>query len=286
MFAIIGAAIVFISVIGGYLLEHGNLHVLFQPVELLIIGGAATGSFIIASPMKVIKAVIGDIGKILAGKAYSKADYIEVLILMSEIFSKIRKEGLVSIEADVDNPGESKIFSNYPKFLKNHHAVDLVADTLRTVMTTSIAPHELESLLDTELEAHHEESLIPSKSINTVADGLPGLGIVAAVLGVVITMGKISEPPEVLGHSIGAALVGTFLGVLGCYGFVGPVAKNLEFVANEDKEYMNVLKVSLVAFVGGAAPQISVEFGRRVIPANVKPSFVEVEEAIRERKTK
>lgn len=281
MFAIIGALVVLSSVIGGYLWHGGNLHVLFQPSEYLIIGGAAIGGFIIASPMKVIKAVIGGISSILSGKAYSKADYMEVLMLMSEIFSKIRKEGLVSIEADVDNPHESKIFSNYPKFLKNHHAVDLVADTLRTVMTTSIAPHELEALLDTELEAHHEELMIPSKSVNNVADSLPGLGIVAAVIGVILTMAKINEPPEVLGHSIGAALVGTFLGVLMCYGFVGPTARNLEHIANEQKEYLNVLKVALVAFVGGAAPQIAVEFGRRVIPGNVKPSFVEVEEALR-----
>jgi chemotaxis protein MotA len=209
---------------------------------------------------------------------------MEVLMLMSEIFSKIRKEGLVSIEADVDNPHESKIFSNYPKFLKNHHAVDLVADTLRTVMTTSIAPHELEALLDTELEAHHEELMIPSKSVNNVADALPGLGIVAAVIGVILTMAKIDSPPAVLGQSIGAALVGTFLGVLMCYGFVGPAARNLEHIANEEREYLNVLKVALVAFVGGAAPQISVEFGRRVIPGNVKPTFIEVEEAIRELK--
>jgi len=284
MFAIIGALVVLSSVIGGYLWHGGNLHVLFQPSEYLIIGGAAIGGFIIASPMKVIKAVIGGISSILSGKAYSKADYMEVLMLMSEIFSKIRKEGLVSIEADVDNPHESKIFSNYPKFLKNHHAVALITDTLRTVMTTSIAPHELEALLDTELEAHHEELMIPSKSVNNVADALPGLGIVAAVIGVILTMAKISEPPEVLGNSIGAALVGTFLGVLMCYGFVGPMAKNLEHIANEDKEYLNVLKVALVAFVGGAAPQISVEFGRRVIPGNVKPSFVEVEEAIRQLK--
>lgn len=282
MFAIIGAVIVLVSVIGGYVLHHGNLSILFQPTELIIIGGAALGSFITSSPMKVIKAVIGGIMKVLSGKAYSKSNYVEILLLMSEIFSKIRKEGLVSIEADVDNPEASKIFSNYPNFLKNHHAITLVTDTLRTVMTTSIAPHELEALLDTELEAHHEEALIPSNAISTVADGLPALGIVAAVLGVVITMGKISEPPEVLGQSIGAALVGTFLGVLLSYGFVGPIAKNLGYIANEDKEYLNVLKVALVAFVGGAAPQIAVEFGRRVIPANVKPSFVEMEEAIKQ----
>jgi chemotaxis protein MotA len=284
MFAIIGSIIVLVSVIGGFLIEKGNLSVIFQPVEMLIIFGAAIGGFIIASPMKVIKSVIGGVLNILSGKAYSKTDYVEVLLLLSEIFTKIRKEGLVSIEADVDNPAESKIFSKYPNFLKNHHAVALVTDTLRTVMTTSIAPHELESLLDAELESHHEESMIPSKSVATIADGLPGLGIVAAVLGVVLTMGKISEPPEVLGHSIGSALVGTFLGVLMCYGFVGPASRNLEFVANEGRDYLNVLKVALVGFVGGAAPQIAVEFGRRVIPGNVKPTFIEVEERIRELK--
>ena len=284
MFAVIGAIIVFVSVIGGFLIEKGNLSVIIQPVEMLIIFGAAIGGFIIASPMKVIKSVIGGVLNILSGKAYSKADYIEVLLLLSEIFTKIRKEGLVSIEADVDNPPESKIFSKYTSFLKNHHAVALVTDTLRTVMTTSIAPHELESLLDSELDAHHEESMIPSKSVATIADGLPGLGIVAAVLGVVLTMGKISEPPEVLGHSIGSALVGTFLGVLMCYGFVGPAARNLEFSAGEGRDYLNVLKVALVGFVGGAAPQIAVEFARRVVPGNVKPTFMEVEERIRELK--
>lgn len=284
MFAIIGAVIVLACVFGGFMMEHGNMSVIIQPVELLIIFGSAMGGFIIASPMKIIKTVIGGVTKILSGKAYSKTDYIEVLLLLSEIFSKIRKEGLVSIEADVDNPAESKIFSNYSKFLKNHHAVALVTDTLRTVMTTSIAPHELEALLDTELESHHEEMMIPSKSVANIADSLPGLGIVAAVLGVVITMGKISEPPEIIGHSVATALVGTFLGVLMCYGFVGPMARNLEFVASEEREYLNVLKVALVGFVGGAAPQIAVEFGRRVIPANVKPSFVEVEEKVRELK--
>lgn len=284
MLAIIGAVIVLGMVIGGYLMEHGNLSLLFQPAELVIIGGAALGAFIISSPMKVIKAVIGGVFKILSGRAYSKTDYMEVLMMFSEIFSKIRKEGLVSIEADVDKPEDSKIFSNYPKFLKNHHALILVTDTLRTVMTTSIAPHELESLIDTEIEALHEEELIPSSAISNIADGMPALGIVAAVLGVVITMQKISEPPEVLGHSIGAALVGTFLGVLLSYGFVGPIGRNLGYLANEEKEYLNVLKTGLVAFVGGAAPQIAVEFGRRVIPSSVKPSFVEVEEALRELK--
>ncbi len=281
MFIIIGAVIVLVSVIGGYLMEHGNLSVLVQPAELVIIGGAAIGSLIIASPLKVIINIIKTIIRALTSKGYSKADYMDALIMLSEIFSKIRKEGLVSIEADVDNPEESKIFSNHPKFMKNHHAVNLVTDTLRTVMTTSISSYELESILDNELDAHHEEGAAPAKSLNNVADSLPGLGIVAAVLGVVLTMGKMKEPPEVLGHSIGAALVGTFLGVLLCYGFVAPLSRNLDQLVAEDKEYLAVLKVGLVSFIGGAAPQIAVEFARRAIPGHAKPSFIEVEDALR-----
>ncbi len=281
MFTIIGSAIVIACVIGGFLLEHGNLAVLFQPVELLIIGGAAVGGFIIASPMKVIKAVMGGIIKMLSGKGYTKADYLEALTMLGEVFYKIRKEGLVSVEGDVDNPRESVIFTKYPTFFKNHHALDLVVDTLRTVMTTKIEPNELEALIDAELESHQEELTAPSKSVATVADSLPGLGIVAAVLGIVLTMGKISEPPDVLGKSIGAALVGTFLGVLLCYGFVGPMAKNMEHSASEELQYLSVLKMAIVAFVGGAAPQVAVEFGRRVVPAVDKPTFAEVEEALR-----
>lgn len=281
MFAIIGFVIVFGSVIGGYLLEHGNISLLYQPVELLIIGGAACGAFIVGNPLKVIKASISGLIGIFTSKSYTKNDYMEILLLLSEIFTKIRKEGLVSIESDVDNPEESKIFSKYPKFLKNHHAVTLVADTLRTVMTTSIAPHELESLLDAELEALHEEEMAPSKAITNIADAFPALGIVAAVLGIILTMAKMKEPPEVLGQSIGAAMVGTFLGVLLSYGIVGPLGRSLEFIVTEDKDFLNVLKVGIVAFVGGAAPQIAVEFARRVVPTGVKPTFLEVEEAIR-----
>jgi chemotaxis protein MotA len=281
MFIIIGTIIVLASVVAGYLMEHGNLSVLFQPAELVIIGGAALGALIIASPLRVIKMIISSLLRALTGKSVSRADYMDSLLMLSKIFTKIRKEGLVSIEADVDNPEESKIFSAHPVFLKNHHAVALVTDTLRTVMTTSISSYELEAMLDNELEAHHEEISAPAKTLNTTADGLPGLGIVAAVLGVVLTMGKIKEPPEVLGASIGAALVGTFLGVLLCYGVVGPISKNLEVIAADDKDYLNVLKVGLVSFIGGAAPQIAVEFARRAIPGHSKPPFIEVEEALR-----
>jgi chemotaxis protein MotA len=284
MFVIIGIGVVLAAVIGGYLMEHGNLSVLFQPAELVIIFGAATGGFLISSPLKVIKAVVGSLARMFSYKNYGKADYVDALMLLNGIFYKIRQQGLVSIESDVDAPSESALFSKYPNILKNHHAIDLITDTLRTVMTTTIAPHELEALIDSELENHHEELLQPAQSVTFVADALPGLGIVAAVLGVVLTMGKITEPPEVLGHSIGAALVGTFLGVLMCYGFVGPMGKNIEHMAEEDIQYLKVLKVAILSFVGGAAPKVAVEFGRRVVPANVKPTFSELEDVFRQTK--
>jgi chemotaxis protein MotA len=282
MLVIIGFIVVTGAIAGGYLMEHGNLAVLFQPAEVVIIFGAAFGAFLVASPMKVVKSTSGGIIKVFKNKPYLKADYLEILMMLSEIFYKIRKQGLVSIEGDVDVPEESAIFKNYPKILKNNHALTFITDTLRMVITTTIEPHELESLMEVELEEHHEDALIPSKSIATTADALPGLGIVAAVLGVVLTMGKIGEPPEVLGHSIGAALVGTFLGVLMCYGFVGPVSKNMEFIAKEEFQYLNVLKIALKSFVSNnAAPMVAIEFGRRAIPAKQRPTFVEVEEAVK-----
>lgn len=282
MIALIGFTIVTVAVLGGYLLEGGNISVIIQPVELLIICGAAVGGFVIASPMKVIRAVGASTIRVFTSRPYTKKDYIDVLLMINGIFYKIRQQGLVSIESDVDAPEQSPLVSAYPRILKNSAAVSLITDTLRTVMTTTIAPHELEALIDQELEAHHEEAMAPVHSVSTVADGLPGLGIVAAVMGVVLTMGKIKEPPEVLGASIGAALVGTFTGVLLCYGYVGPMAKNMEFTANEELQYLNVIKVALLAFIGGgAAPKVAVEFGRRVIPVEAKPTFLEMEEALR-----
>ena len=282
MLVIVGGLIVLGAVVGGYLMEHGNLSVLFQPAEVVIIFGAAIGALVISSPMNVLMGVIkGAIKTITGGGVYSKKDYLEALLLLTEVFTKIRKEGLISIEQDVDDPENSAIFSKYPKFIKNHHASELLTDTLRTVMTTTVSPYELESILDSELETLHETESAPVKNLTNIADSLPGLGIVAAVLGVVLTMGKMKEPPEVLGHSVGAALVGTFMGVLLCYGFVGPIARRLEASVNEEKEYLQVIKSALISFVGGAAPQIAVEFARRSIPPHLRPSFHELEEEIR-----
>jgi len=282
MIAIIGFVVVISSVIGGYLLGHGNLSVLFQPTEVLIIFGAALGGFLISSPLKVVKKVSSSIIGIFTKSSLSKKEYMDALLLLNGIFYKIRQQGLVSIESDIDEIETSPLFSVYPDIVKNERAINLITDTLRTVMTTTIAPHELEALLDSELEAHMDELIGPSKSVSFVADALPGLGIVAAVLGIVITMGNINEPPEVLGRHIGAALVGTFLGVLMCYGFVGPMGRNLEHEAAEKLQYLMVLKVSLLSFIGGAAPKMAVEFGRRVIPTDARPTFAEVEEMFRQ----
>jgi chemotaxis protein MotA len=278
--AIIGALIVLGAVMGGYAWEKGNFSVLMQPAELLIIGGAAFGGFIIQAPAKIIKLVFADMRKSIFAKARMKKDYIEVLMLMSQLFFKIRKDGLISIEDDVEKPNQSKIFNQYPGITKDHHTMNFITDTLRTVMSTSMSHHDLESLLDAEMDTHHEESTVSSRVLGNIADGLPGLGIVAAVLGVVITMGKIDEPPAVLGHHVGAALVGTFLGVLLCYGFVGPLSKNMEAVAADETQYLGVLRIVLIAFVRGDAPQVAIEFGRRVIPMNQRPSFKEVETAM------
>jgi chemotaxis protein MotA len=281
MFAIIGIAVVLIAVIGGYLMEHGNLSVLVQPAELVIIFGAAMGALIISSPPKVLSMIVKNLGKIISAKTKSKAEYLEALSLLNSIFTKMRKEGLIAIEADIENPQDSPIFSKYSSILSNHHALNFICDNLKVIISTNVSSYELENIMELEMETHHRESLIPSQSVSRVADGLPGLGIVAAVLGVVLTMGKISEPPEVLGHSIGSALVGTFLGVLMCYGFVGPMGTNLEHTANEDSIYFQVIKIALVSFVGGAAPQIAVEFARRAIPSKEKPTFNELEQEIR-----
>jgi len=284
MFTGIGILVVLGCVVGGYIMGQGNLAVLFQPAEMIIIFGAAIGNFVISSPPKVLKATLGSIPKLFGGKAYSRQDYEEVLLLLNEIFFKIRKEGLVSIESDIEDPEKSEIFKKYMNFLKDHHALAFLADTLRTLTIMDIDAHELANLLDYEIEAHHEEALIPSAAIANVADALPGLGIVAAVLGVVITMGHLDQPPDVLGHHIGAALVGTFMGVLMCYGFVGPMAKNLENNASEGREYLNVIKVALLSFVNSPSPQMAVEFGRRVVPQDQRPSFLELEQLIKQSK--
>jgi chemotaxis protein MotA len=281
MFAIIGMVVVLGAVMGGFLMEHGNPAILLVPAEGVIIFGAAIGSFLVSSPAKVIGLVVGNMSAVFSGKAHSKEHFLELLSLLNVLFMKIRKDGLISIEGEIENPEASPIFSKYPHILANKTAVDFICDNLKVIISSNMPPHEMENLMEVDMEAQHHETMIPSHSVSKVADSLPGFGIVAAVLGVVLTMGKIDQPPEVLGHSIGAALVGTFMGILMCYGFVGPMAANLEHQATEEASFYNIIKVSIVAFVGGSAPQLAVEFGRRAIPGKERPSFNELETHLR-----
>ncbi|RJP55238.1 MAG: flagellar motor stator protein MotA [Deltaproteobacteria bacterium] len=282
MFVIIGIVVVLGSIIGGFLMEGGNLHVLFQPAELVIIFGASIGAFFIASPSRVVKLVVKHITLIISSKEQSKEKYLEILSLLYQLFSKIRKEGLISIESDVEAPDKSAIFNKYKSVMTNLDIINFLCDNVKVIITTNVPPHELEDLMELEIETHHHEAMVPSRSLAKIADALPGLGIVAAVLGVVLTMGKIDQPPSVLGHCVGAALVGTFLGVLMCYGFVGPMATNLEYKVKEDSVYFQIIKVALVAFVGGSPPQMAVEFARRAIPGKERPTFDELEKGIRD----
>ncbi len=284
MFVVIGIVMVFAGVIGGYLMEHGNLNVLFQPAELVIIFGAAAGSFLIMSPPRVIRVVLRNLSTIFKAGILDKKGYLDLLVLLSLFFRRIRKEGLLAVEGDVNNPDESDLFKAFPNLLARRNVIEFICANFKVIITTNMAHHELEALLELDIESSHEEASLPSMLIGKIADGLPGLGIVAAVLGVVLTMGKISEPPEVLGHHIGAALVGTFLGVLACYGFVGPMGTNLELKAREEGTILTVIKTALVSSASGAVPQMAVEFARRAIPGENRPTFAELEEAIKQSK--
>lgn len=281
MFAIIGIVIVFGSILGGYVLEHGNVHVLFQPAEFVILGGAAIGAMVIMCPPKTLMKILKDL-KGLFGTGHGKKEYLDLLSLLYTLFSKAKKDGLLGVEADIENPAKSQIFKKHPMVMKNHHAVEFICDNFR-IYILGVRPMDFEDMMDRELEAHHEEAGMPSTVIGKVADSLPGFGIVAAVLGVVITMGKMSESPDVIGHSIAAALVGTFLGILLCYGFLGPIGNNLEQRAKEDAKYLEAIKVAILSFAKEMPPQLAVECARRVLFSDVKPSFKELETAVRKK---
>jgi chemotaxis protein MotA len=281
MLTIVGFIVVAGAVIGGFIMEGGQLMVLFQPAEFLIIGGASLGALLITASPSNIKAIISQTMASF-GSGYGKTDYTGQMVMLYEIFNIARREGLVGLESHIEKPHESEVIKKYPGFLKNHHAVSFMSDTMRLIITGSVQPHELEALLDVDLDTHHEEQDTPPSLLSNMADSLPGLGIVAAVLGVVITMGAIGGPPETIGHKVGAALVGTFLGVLLCYGFVGPLANSIKTYNKADAGYMQCLKQCLLAFCKGFPPSIAVEYGRRSIPTDSRPSFIEVEEACKE----
>jgi chemotaxis protein MotA len=279
MFAIIGIVVVLGAVVGGYLMEHGNLKVLMQPAELVIIGGAAAGTLLIANPIATVMKIVHGLIGIIKGSGYDKAFYLETLKMLNDLFNQARKNGMVKLEEDVEAPEKSPIFSKYPKFLANHHAVYFVCDTLRMAISGGVQTHDLDQMMEMDMEVHHHEASVPISALNTVADALPGLGIVAAVLGVVITMGSLGGPPEEIGHKVGAALVGTFLGILMCYGFLGPLASNLQKMNDAEGDYLRCLRQGVISFVKGSAPILAVEFARRSIPGDTRPSFAELEAA-------
>ncbi|MCP4567593.1 MAG: flagellar motor stator protein MotA [FCB group bacterium] len=281
MLIIVGFLVVIGSVLTGYVLEGGAIMALYQPLELLIIGGAALGSLLVMTPMHVLKDMVKQVIGAL-GSGYAKQDFTDQMVMLYEIFNIARREGLVGLESHIEKPLESEVIGRYQSFLQNHHAIDFMADTMRLIITGSVQPHELEALLDVDLDIHHEEISQAPTILSTVSDSLPGLGIVAAVLGVVITMASIGGPPEVIGHKVGAALVGTFLGILLCYGFVGPLASSMKSRNHADGAYMVCLKQCLLAFCKGFPPSIAVEYGRRSISSEVRPSFIELEDACKE----
>ena len=280
MFAIIGIVEVFVCIADGYLMEHGNLRVLLQPAELMIIGGAGAGTLLISNPLHIIKKIASGIGGVFGGSKFTKQTYIDALKTMYDLLNRARKDGLMALEADVEEPEKSAVFSKNEMFLKNHHIRDFVCDSLRMAITGFDAV-ELDQMLDLDMEVHHHDATQPGAALSTIADSLPGLGIVAAVLGVVITMGALGGPPEEIGHKVAAALVGTFLGILLCYGLVGPIAANMTKLAEEEHAFLYVMRALIVSFLKGTAPIMAVEVARRAVPGHVRPSFKETEQACR-----
>ena len=286
MFVVIGYVVILGSVLGGYALAGGHIHALIQPTELLTIAGAALGAFFVANSPKVVKATLGAIPKVFKGSNFNRALYMDLLAMMYEILGKVRKEGLMSIEGDIETPDSSPIFSKYPKIAGDHHLIEFLTDYLRMMVGGNLNAFEIENLMDNEIETHHQEAEIPIHAIARVADGTPAFGIVSAVMGVVHTMGSVGLPPAELGELIGAALVGTFLGILIAYGFVAPLGNALEGKLHEETKVYQCMKVVLLASMNGYAPQVAVEFGRKVLFSTDRPTFAELEEDLKSRKGK
>ena len=282
MFFLIGLVVVFGSVLGGYM-PHGDIRVLWQPLELLIILGAAIGGFIISNPKGVLIATGKHLGRLLkGGEAYHKSDYVELLTMMFSVFKLAKSKGNLALEVHVENPEESNIFASYPSFIGIHQALEFVRDTLRLMTMGTDNPHELEAMMDEDIEARKHEAHTVAHAVTALGDGLPAFGIVAAVLGVIVTMGSISEPPEVLGALIGGALVGTFLGILLAYGLVGPMGASLTHYCESEFKYFECIKAGILAHAQGYAPAISVEFARKTLTEHERPTFYEVGEATAE----
>ena len=278
MFVIIGSVVVLLSVGLGFIIGGGSLLLLWHPTEVLIICGSAFGAFIISNPPKVVKASLAGIMGLLKPPKYQRQDYVDIFKLLYDILVKARKEGMLAIESHIDDPHASSLFTQYPRILADHHMTEFMTDCLRLMIGGNLDPHELESLLETELETHHHEASEPAHAMQKVADALPGFGIVAAVLGIVSTMASIEgADTATIGHNVAAALVGTFLGILVAYGFVGPIAAAMEQRANEDGKAYELVKMAFVASVRGYAPPVAIEFARKLLFAGVRPNFTDLE---------
>jgi chemotaxis protein MotA len=286
LLVIVGYIIVAASVFGGFALAGGHLAALFQPVELLMIGGAAIGAFFVGNNSKAIKATLKALPSLFKGSKYTKALYMELMTLLFEVLSKVRKEGLMSIEGDIEAPEESPLFGKYPNVMKDHHLTEFITDYLRLMVSGNMDPFQIQNLMENEIETHHAEGEVPVHCIAKLGDGMPAFGIVAAVMGVVHTMGSVGLPPAELGILIAHALVGTFLGILLAYGFVGPLSTLLEQKLHESSKAFECVKVTLLASLNGYAPSLAVEFGRKVLFSPERPSFIELEDHIKQSKSK
>jgi len=281
---IVGIGVVFACIISGYAMHHGNFHILVQPAEVLIVAGAGFGTLLIMAPGKLLRQILREIPSVFSGAKHSKEISLEVMGLLYEVLTRVKRDGALAIEKEVEDPQQSELFKKYPLFLRNRPAVTMLCDTLRLIlMGASIQPHEMDELMTVAIDTQEEESHRISGVLNTLADALPGLGIVAAVLGVIITMGKMNESPEVIGHSVAAALVGTFMGIFLCYCVVGPVSKQLEHRHQAERKILDAIKGTLLAFVKDMPPRVAVEFGRQTLFDDDKPEFSELEKALRKR---
>lgn len=283
MFGVIGILMVFGAVVGGYLMEKGNLSVLLQPAELIIIGGAAVGTVLIANPPHILSKIAKGLGCAFKGSRYTTEWYLTSLKMMYDLFDQARRSGLAQMEAEIDNPTTSKVLSSYPAILNDDHILNFICDTFRTMSIGGVEPFDLDQVVETDMEVQHHEAGQPVAALTAVADSLPGLGIVAAVLGVVVTMGALGGPPEQIGHKVAAALVGTFLGILLCYGMIGPLAASMSKEADAEHEYFHVLRVAMAAFNKGIPPMVAADMGRRAIPCHARPSFQEMEKKCRDK---
>jgi chemotaxis protein MotA len=277
MISILGIVIVLGAIAGGYLMEHGKFLVLVQPAELVIIFGAAIGTVVIANPLPVLKKIASGLVGVFTGSRYTKPFYLETLKMMYDLFSLSRKAGTAKLEEEVDNPDKGQVFTKYPKILKDHHALHFLCDTLRMSVSGGAEPTEIDTMMEVDLETHHKESHEPIHALSTMADSLPGLGIVAAVLGVVLTMGALGGPKEAIGEKVAAALVGTFLGILLCYGIFGPLSSAMSKNTEAEGQYFGVLRMGALGFIKEMSPIMAIELARRSIPSGVRPTFQEME---------